>query len=142
MWRALGAVFAMVLVVVGAYSGLVHKPAQDAHALDVSKWVLCGFGQGSVPAQLYQFSQSNDLQYEVFSKSAVTSGQSTPDSGANILLKLVGVDLEKNNQQLVIGGTDISNGSGFNKGAKLNFLTGLVWVVISSLLIPVSGVMW
>lgn len=121
VWRALGAVFAMVLVVVGAYSGLVHKPAQDARALDVSKWVLCGFGQGSVPAQLYQFSQSNDLQYEVFSKSAVTSGQSTPDSGANILLKLVGVDLEKNNQQLVIGGTDISNGSGFNKGAKLNF---------------------
>lgn len=123
-WRALIALLTATLLAFSLYPAFSVNSgkAQPAHALDVNKWVMCdAFGKDSLPARLYQYSQSNDLQFMAYSKSAATSGRSNPESGANMLLKVVGVDIEKNNQQLVIGGTDATNGAGFNKGNKLNF---------------------
>ena len=124
VWRTLLALLTATLLAFSLYPAFSVSSAntQPAHALDVNKWVMCdAFGKDSLPARLYQYSQSNDLQFMAFSKSAAASGRSNPDSGANMLLKVVGVDIEKNNQQLVIGGTDATNGAGFNKGNKLNF---------------------
>lgn len=122
VWRALVAFFAATLMVLSLTPGVIQQntPPQ-AHALDVTKWLMCGYGKDSIPGKLYQYSQSSDLQFEAYSKSASTVGQSSPDTGANGLLKIVGVDLDKNNQQLVMGGTDVSSSEGYNKGAKLNF---------------------
>jgi hypothetical protein len=135
VWCALVSLFAALIIALSAVTGagLGATKIQEAHALDISKWVMCdAFGKDSFPAKLYQYSQSNDLQFLAFSKSAATSGRSTPESGANMLLKTVGIDLEKNNQQLVIGGQSATEGAGFNKGAKLNFfdrfgLGGYTW---------------
>lgn len=124
VWRVFLALVAAALLVVSGYSAtatLRGVSSTPAHALDISKWVMCGSGKDSSPALLYQYAQSNDLQFQAFSKSAASSGLSSPDSGANMLLKVVGVDIEKNNQQLIIGGKDATEGKGFNKGAKLNF---------------------
>ena len=98
MWCALVSLFAALLIALSAVTGagLGATKIQDAHALDISKWVMCdAFGKDSFPAKLYQYSQSNDLQFLAFSKSAATSGRSTPESGANMLLKTVGIDWKK-----------------------------------------------
>ena len=79
VWCALVSLFAALLIALSAVTGtgLGATKTQDAHALDVSKWVMCdAFGKDSFPARVYQYAQSNDLQFLAFSKSAATSERS------------------------------------------------------------------
>lgn len=114
----------------GALAATAKTP-RTAEASDVIQWAMCYFGEESIPAKLYQNTQSSDLQFLLRSKSSITSGVSDVDSGLNSILDLFGPGFKKVNESITgysiepfdpakDEASSTSSKENFNKGAKVN----------------------
>lgn len=117
----LTAVVAAVMTVLSVLTGIASATTQKVEAFDATKFVFCSWGDDSLPAKAYGWTQTSDLQFEVFSKSAVSFGLDEVNGGLNSLLVATGNNFENVNDD--IRGVD-ENGKElhkFNEGNKYNF---------------------
>lgn len=107
------------------------KSSRTAEASDVIQWAMCYFGEDSIPGQIYQNTQSSNLQFIFRSKSSITSGVDDVDSGLNAILDIFGPGYKKINESITgysIEPFDPTKATGaakspkesFNKGVKVN----------------------
>lgn len=128
-------VLAFILVFGGMASSIAnHHQKQNASALDVTKYAMCMWGKDSMPAMMYQATQTSDIPFLIRSKSAMNIGTDDVSGGLNAVLDLTGYDRDKINSDVLgrsIG--DGSEGSGggtatdekgkgkYNSGKKVSF---------------------
>lgn len=114
----------------GALAATAKAP-RTAEASDVIQWAMCYFGEDSIPGQIYQNTQSSDLQFMFRSKSSITSGVDDVDSGLNAILDIFGPGYKKINESITgyslepfdptkAAGSAKSSKENFNKGVKVN----------------------
>lgn len=119
---------ALVLGVFFAGSAVSVAKVKEAEAFDWTQWIMCEV-MPDPSKQLYQYSQSSDMQYQLRSKSTMNSGVADVDSGLNWILDLFGPGFEKVNEG-VLGfeldpvqpeDVDLNKQSeSFNAGTKVN----------------------
>jgi hypothetical protein len=111
-----------------------EQKASQAQAFDPYQWFMCFWGKDSIPTMIYQYTQTSDLQYMVYSKSSINLGLDKVDQGLNAPLDFFGVKFKDVNESILgysldtIDGseegaakTDTSNAaSKFNTGPKVN----------------------
>lgn len=115
------ALVAVVMTVLSVLTGVASAATHKVEAFDATKFVFCSWGEDSLPAKAYTWTQTSDLQFEVFSKSAVSFGLDEVNGGLNSLLVATGNNFENVNND--IRGVD-ENGKEthkFNEGNKYNF---------------------
>ena len=102
----------MLMVVFSGVSSVVSKQEkQQAQAGDWTQWIMCEVLPESAK-ELYQFSQSKDLQFHLRSKSAVTGGIDEVDGGLNwILSGSSGTDFKKVNEAILGYSLDPESGN-------------------------------
>jgi hypothetical protein len=104
------------------------KSSRTAEASDVIQWAMCYFGEDSIPGQIYQNTQSSDLQFMFRSKSSITSGVDDVDSGLNAILDIFGPGYKKINESITgysIEPFDPTKATGESKPAKESFNKGV-----------------
>lgn len=87
---------ALVVVLSGPLQGQVASA--DDEGFDPIRWGMCVWGDDSIPATIYQTTQSSDLQFETRSKSTMNFGTDRVDNGLNGIMQLFGpeyVDVNK-----------------------------------------------
>lgn len=84
-------VLALLVVLVGPLQGQVASAEED-EGLDPVRWAACVWGEDSLPATIYQVTQSSDLQFETRSKSTMNFGTDRVDNGLNGIMQLFGPD--------------------------------------------------
>lgn len=104
--------------------------SRTAEASDVIQWAMCYFGEDSIPGQIYQNTQSSDLQFTFRSKSSITSGVDDVDGGLNSILDIFGPGFKKINESVTghsiepfdptKAATATEAKESFNKGVKVN----------------------
>lgn len=109
----------------GSYTS--QKEAERAEAFDLTQWFMCLFGEDSVPAEIYQVTQTSDLQFETYSRSAISSGIDNVDSGLNWALGFLGSDFKETNEKIlgrtldtIVPESDKEKDLKFNGGVKVN----------------------
>lgn len=92
-------IIAFVIGVTAFSSSFVKQ--ETASAYDPTQWFMCLFGEGSIPQGIYQAAQNPGVQYNLLSKSAVTSGISEVDAGLNMMLSLTGANFKEVNEKIL-----------------------------------------
>jgi hypothetical protein len=122
LWRTMiASLLSLVFLFFGAAQGVAAAQTQKAEAFDVTKLVACAWGSDALPGKAYQWTQSSDAQFNLFSKSAISFGSDEVSGGLNSLFVVTGQDFEHVNED--IRGVD-ENGKKtheFNAGRKYNF---------------------
>lgn len=125
------ATFLAVFIGLGGGLAAIAKNSRTAEASDVIQWAMCYFGKDSIPGQIYQNTQTSDLQFMFRSKSSVTAGVDDVDSGLNAILNVFGPGYKKVNESITgysiepfdpakANGNSTSAKENFNKGVKVN----------------------
>lgn len=83
------AILALVVVLSGPLQGQVASADGD-EGFDPIRWGMCVWGEDSLPATIYQVTQSSDLQFETRSKSTMNFGTDRVDNGLNGIMQLFG----------------------------------------------------
>lgn len=93
----------MVAVILGVFfagSAVSAATVKEAEALDWTQWIMCSVAPDP-SKQLYQYSQSSDMQYQLRSKSTMNSGVADVSSGLNWILDLFGPGFEEINESIL-----------------------------------------
>lgn len=125
------ATFLAVFIGVSGSLAATAKNSRTAEASDAIQWAMCYFGKDSIPGQIYQNTQTSDLQFMFRSKSTITAGVDDVDSGLNSILNIFGPGYKKVNESITgysiepFDPAKATGGSGaakenFNKGTKVN----------------------
>ena len=118
----------VVLGVFFASSAVSVAKVKEAEAFDWNQWIMCEV-LPDPSKQLYQYSQSSDMQYQLRSKSTMNSGVADVDSGLNWILDLFGPGFEEVNEGILgyelnpaerASNVDNESTENFNKGTKVN----------------------
>lgn len=129
--------FALVALMLALGSTVASTATMKAEAFDPVKFVACFFGEDSMPANIYQLTQSSDMQFAFLSKSHAGSGEDDVAGGLNWALELSGMDFQKVNEDIIgtklteLGSdreeeeseetpTDEEGEESFNKGSQVN----------------------
>lgn len=122
----------MTLVLGTFFAGSAVSVARmkEAEALDWTQWIMCEV-LPDPSKELYQYSQSSDMQYQLRSKSTMNSGVADVESGLNWILNLFGPGFKEVNEGVL--GYEINpaeraseaetgdeGSESFNKGTKVN----------------------
>ena len=84
LWRTiLASLLSLVFLFFGAAQGVAAAQTQKTAAFDVTKWVACAWGSDALPGKAYQWTQSSDAQFNLFSKSAISFGSDEVSGGLN-----------------------------------------------------------
>ena len=75
----------LFLALLGA--SLTATSDKRAASFDTVQWAACIFGPDSTPATIYQYTQTSDLQYVLFSKSYMGQGATSVDSITNKIIE-------------------------------------------------------
>jgi hypothetical protein len=121
------ATFLAIFIGTSGFLAANAKSSRTAEASDVIQWAMCYFGKDSVPAMLYQNTQSSDLQFLLRSKSSITSGVNDVDGGLNMILDIFGPGYKTVNENITgyrIEPFDPAKAEGGAKPAKENFNKG------------------
>lgn len=97
--------------IVGALSSgfLTQQASKEASALDPINLVVCGLFEEDSPVRvIYRVTQTDDLYYDLQSKSAVSSGRSDVNMGLNWILMATGSDFDAVNEDIL--GQEIEKG--------------------------------
>lgn len=93
------------------------QASQKAEAFDATKYIMCEiWGESSTPAQIYQASQSSDVQFNTRSKSTINSGISDVGQGLNKVIEFTGGKDFQETNDIILGKNenDSSKESGSN----------------------------
>lgn len=90
--------FVVVASVAGGLSAEYRR--QQVEAIDWTQWLMCEVLPESAK-EVYQYANSKDLQFNLRSKSAVTSGIDDVDQGLNWLLEGTGSDFKTVNEAIL-----------------------------------------
>jgi hypothetical protein len=126
--QILVATFLAVFIGLSGALAATAKSSRTAEASDVIQWAMCYFGEDSIPGQIYQNTQTSDLQFLLRSKSSITSGVDDVDSGLNAILDIFGPGFKKVNESITgysIEPFDPAKASGDSSPAKENFNKGV-----------------
>ena len=127
------------LAVSSAFTGHKQSVAAADEGFDVVKWVMCLWGDESVPALIYQTTQSSDLQFALQSKSVISPWIDNVETGPlamNWMLDLSGSNFKKTNETILGHALTVQEKEAkigtFNSGPKLNpfdrfGVAGLTW---------------
>ena len=83
---------AVIALVVGTFfmgSAVAVQEAKKAEALDWTQWILCNVAPDP-SKEIYQISQTSDLQYQLRSKSTMNGEIAEVNHGLNWILNLFG----------------------------------------------------
>lgn len=103
--------------------------AQEEESFDVVRWAMCLFGEDSMPAMIYQTTQSSDLQFALQSKSVISPGVDDIEMGPlgmNWMLDVTGGSFKKTNEAILghpLDPTETKPDAGaakFNGGTAVN----------------------
>lgn len=75
--------------------------ADEKEGFDPIRWSMCVWGDDSLPATMYQVTQSSDLQFETRSKSTMNFGTDRVDNGLNAIMQLFGPDYVEVNKEVI-----------------------------------------
>lgn len=140
--------FSRVLLVVGllfgvffSFGALRVESETRVDAFGGFSDIICAFGRDNTIVQMYQLLASEDIYFNLFSKSAVSSIDKVDDNVLNSILEVTGVSYQRVNED-VLGRSIYPEYRGdetppeelpeFNKGAKVNpfdrfGVAGLSW---------------
>lgn len=91
----------LMLTFAGLSTAVNVREKQQVQAGDWTQWLMCEVLPESAK-ELYQFSQSKDLQFHLRSKSAITGGIDDVDGGLNWMLSgSSGTDFKKVNEEIL-----------------------------------------
>lgn len=84
-------------------SALPASNESKANAFDVGQFAFCDLFGSSVPGmrEMYQITQSSDLQFFTRSKNSINYGTNDVDGGLNLVLSLSGKDFAKTNETIL-----------------------------------------
>lgn len=122
------ATFLAIFIGVSGALAANAKTSRTAEASDAIQWAMCYFGADSIPGQIYQNTQTSDLQFLLRSKSSITSGVNDVDGGLNAILDLFGPGFKKVNESITgysIEPFDPAKGTANSTPAKENFNKGV-----------------
>lgn len=75
--------------------------ADEDDGFDPVRWAMCVWGDDSLPANIYQVTQSSDLQFQTRSKSTMNFGTDRVDNGLNAIMQLFGPDYVEVNKDIL-----------------------------------------
>lgn len=126
---AFSLLLAIFFIVAGVFTSLGENNRQ-AHAFDVDRWAACLFGDDSIPGFMYNATQTDQINFELRSKSAMTSGISDVSGALNGVLEMFGNDFQTVNETVLGTSLDPLNPNEdleeedseelFNSGARVN----------------------
>lgn len=116
---------------VNIFPSTQQQQGSQAQAFDLDQWVACWFGDDSIPVMMYELTHTDKLQFELRSKSAITSGISDVDGALNSIISIVsGHDFQEINEGILGTSLDPLNPNEdleeadseeiFNTGARVN----------------------
>lgn len=91
----------LVLVFMSSFAAFGDRNSQEAESFDVVQFVMCMWGDDSMPRHIYQASQSSDIQFQLLSKSALNYGIDSVDGGLNQILNIWGPDYVELNEEIL-----------------------------------------
>jgi len=120
------AVFALIFAVLFSAAGFSSSAITQAGVAQADdgplEWIVCDWaGEGSLPYLAYQVTFTDDINFLVNSKSAISSGQEEVNSGLNLLLGITH-DFKEVNETILgysLDPTDKTT-TAFNGGQKVN----------------------
>lgn len=93
---------ALIVILGGIGAANIHK--EEASAGDPVKYIMCMFDEKSIPREMYQATQTSDLNFEFESKSSITSGQEDVAIGPVGLNWILGLFMDfKETNEVIIG---------------------------------------
>lgn len=109
----------------GVLTSYNQSQVEKAQGFDTVQFIMCMWGDDSIPQQMYQVTQSSDLQFQLRSRSAMTFGIDDVDTGLNWLLQASGSTFNANNEKILGQKMDRSKSTTedklkFNSGKKIN----------------------
>lgn len=122
-------IIAVILGTMFLGTAVAAQQTKKAEAIDWVQWIMCSVAPDP-SKDLYQYSQSSDLWYQLRSKSTMNGGVSDVETGLNWVLNLFGPGFKETNLSILgydldgIEPEDIDRTvkpeEKFNKGAKVN----------------------
>lgn len=111
--RAVASLLLALLVLCATMTtALMARSPQKAEAFDVTRFVMCDmYGKDSLPANMYQATQTADIPFMLRSKSTMNTGTDRVDSGLNMLLDITGYDRKTVNENIIGRSLDYAAGS-------------------------------
>lgn len=103
-FAAVAVILGIVLSMFGVLAATIgpQRAVQEADAFDPVNSVICGlFPDDALIRKAYQASQTDDLYFDLQSKSAVSSGKADVSSGLNWILMASGMDFNKVNEGII-----------------------------------------
>lgn len=94
---------AVIALVVGTFfmgTAVAVQEAKKAEALDWTQWILCNVAPDP-SKEIYQISQTSDLQYQLRSKSTMNGKVAEVDQGLNWILNLFGPGYNEINEKIL-----------------------------------------
>lgn len=105
--RAITSKFVVIALLAGVFGSLTapfvaQASTKEAHAFDITQYVACEVLKDVEGVkEIYQFTQTSDLQFEFLSKSAVGSGQDKVDQGLNNIIGFFNGGFDKINEPII-----------------------------------------
>lgn len=94
-------VLSLLVILAGPLQGGQVASADEGEGLDPVRWASCVWGDDSLPATIYQVTQSSDLQFQTRSKSTMNFGTDRVDNGLNGIMQLFGPDYVEVNKDVL-----------------------------------------
>lgn len=94
---------ASVILLVSLLSAFTQsqKTLAEDESTDPVQWVMCFWGDDSIPAGIYQATQSSDVQFQTMSKSTMNFGTDRIDNGLNGILEIFGPSFVDVNKEVI-----------------------------------------